>query len=184
MTEHLTIQPNETGLVRVFFLTRPADMPRGQTLTPDQIATWLGADALNVVDVQHIWTDDLTDDLGLPELLTQGYDIDPAQIAAQDATLNAVTEMHPTAIVIARSGAFLNRPLTLPQDGPLYLVATFQEPGSAVTFEPLPNPDPEAILEDPTQKKRASDAAMSGRIATVALLVMALLVWLMIWIAG
>jgi len=83
-----------------------------------------------------------------------------------------------------RSGAFIDNPVHLHQDGSLFLISTLKEQGANVVFEPLPNPDPVAAIESPPQKKRPSDAAMSGRVATVALLVMALLVGLMIWIAG
>ena len=183
MTEFLTVSETEHGLVRLFVLNRPADLPRGEALELAQIADWLGVQALNTADVQQIWTDDLTD-LPLDDLLRQGYDIPAAEIAPHRAAIDGTMDLHPTIFVIIRSSAFLSKPLTLKQDGPLHLIATLREPGADVTFETLPNPDPEAVLEDPPQKKKPSDAAMSGRIATVALLLMALLVWLMIWVAG
>lgn len=178
------IAATETGVVRVFALTRPADMPRGQIVQVSQIAEWLRVASLNDADVQQIWTDDMIDDLDLQGLLAAGYDIDADQIAVQTDILDGAMEAHPTMFVIIRSSAFVDRPVDLHNDGPLYVIASFNEPGANISFQPLPNPDPAPALEDAPQKKKPSDAAMGGRVATIALIVMGLLVWLMIKIAG
>ncbi len=179
----LTITEGETGLVRVFVLVRPADLPRGQSLPLSQIARWMGVASLNEADVQQLWTDDLAD-MPLPDFLAAGYGIDEGQLSAQAEVLEGVMDLHPTLLVVVRSSAFVDRPQILVLDGPLHLLATLHEPGVEVAFERLPNPDPDAVLSDAPQKKQPSDAAMSGRIAMIALLVMALLVVLMVWIAG
>jgi len=178
------IAANETGVVRVFVLSCPADMPRGQIVDVSQIAQWLRVAELNDADVQQIWTDDMVDDLDLQGLLAAGYDIDADQIAAQSDVLDAALEAHPTMFVIIRSSAFVDRPVDLLDDGPLFVIASFNEPGANVSFQPLPNPDPAPAIGDAPQKKKPSDAAMGGRVATIALIVMGLLVWLMIKIAG
>ena len=103
--------------------------------------------------------------------------------SAADFALSATDDMD-AVLLIVRSGAVLNKPVSLTTTAHATLIATFREPGANVSFEPLPNPDPEAAIEDAPQKKRPSDAAMSGRIATLALIVMGILVGLMIWIAG
>lgn len=180
--KHISL--NETGVVRVFALNRPADMARGQEVEVAQIADWLRVSQLNAQDVQQIWTDDMVDDLDLQGLLAAGYDIDADQIAAQADRLDAATEAHPTMFVIIRSSAFVTRPVDLHDEGPLFAIASFNEPSANVSFQPLPNPDPNKVLEDAPQKKQVSDAAMGGRIATIVLVVLAALVWVMIKIAG
>ena len=52
MTRLMTIEPNESGVVRVFLLARPSDMPRGQEIPVDRIAEWLRVGALNAADIQ------------------------------------------------------------------------------------------------------------------------------------
>ncbi len=183
MIDGQNISEHEYGLVRVFVLVRPSDLARGKALAPDQIAEWIGVGALDVDHIQQMWTMDL-EDIGLPEFLAAGYDVRTEDLEANRDALEATGDMHPTVYVIARSPAFLTKPAELSGEGPLHLLATLREPDTSVTFDPLPNPDGTAVLEDPPQKKVPSDAAMSGRVATVALLVMALLVVLMIWVAG
>lgn len=184
MTLKTTVKGTEQGVVRLFVLIRPTDMKRGYSPTIEDIAGWLGVKALDAADIQHIWTDDLTEALGLPEMLMDGYGIDPAQVEAALPVIDAVSDLYPTVFVFIRSGAFMGRAVTLPDDSPLTVVEAFTEPGADINFEPLPNPDPQAVLADPPQKKKPSDAAMGGRVATIALLVMGLLVWAMIKIAG
>jgi hypothetical protein len=183
MIDGSTVTENEHGLVRLFVVLRPADMERGQTFALETLAAMLGVPALGAADVQQIWTDDLVD-MSLQELLMSGYGVMPEDIERHAETIDATMDMHPTLYIIIRSSAFVDRPVTLADTGPAHLLATLREPDANVAFEPLPNPDPAAVLEDPPQKKRPSDAVMSGRVAMIALIVMALLVWVMIRIAG
>ena len=127
-----------------------------------------------------IWTDDLVEPVGLREMLIDGYGIDAIQADAALPTLEGITDLHPRMFVFVRSGAFMDHAATLRADSPLVMIEAFREPGANISFTPFPNPDPQAVLEDKSAKKTPSDAAMGGRVATVALLVMRLLVWLMI----
>lgn len=183
MADPLTISDGEHGLVRVFALVRPADLRRGHELPLAQIADWLGVASLNGEDVQQLWTDDLAD-MSLPEFLSDGYGVSQADLSDNSAALEGVMDMHPTILVFVRSPAFRDRPAAIGQDGPLFLVAALREPDANVVFEALPNPGSGGVLQDPPQKAKPSDAAMSGRIATLALLVLFALVGLMIWIGG
>ena len=183
MNNLATVSETETGVVRVFALVRPSDLARGTALTSDQLEAWIGAGPLDESQVQQLWTDDLSE-MSLQDFLTAGYAVNADDLTQSRNALEGVMDLHPTVLVIVRSPAFLTRPTRIGDEGPLHLVATLREPDASVTFQDLPNPDPEAVLQDPPQRKQPSDAAMSGRVATIALLVMAVLVILMIWIAG
>ncbi|MEL6960158.1 MAG: hypothetical protein AAGL89_14525 [Pseudomonadota bacterium] len=177
----------EHGVVRVFLADSQLAMDIGHTGTYDRLFTALGVDQLDAAQIQQVQTrilkTDMVDAMSLREFLREGYDVRDEDLAKYGPALDAA-EADDNLILILRTGAFLSRPVTLTTDGEAKLIATLREQNATVSFKPLPNPDPDAVVEDPPQKKRPSDAAMSGRIATLALLVMGLLVWLMIWIAG
>lgn len=182
MTQTMAISATEHGVVRVFLAKSPADLARGAVLPLEDIANALGVVQLNTVDVQQIWTDDTPD--GIASFLRDAYGANKDDIAAQTDAWNTIDQTR-CLVVVIRSSAFLDRPVEIVHASDLLdLIATVREPDASVHFEPLPNPDPAPALQDAPTKKVPSDAAMSGRIATLALLVMALLVWLMIWIAG
>lgn len=182
MTDWTHVTKTEHGVVRVFILVRPPELHQNYSVPLSEIGEWLGHSALNAADIQQIWTSDLSD-MSLPDLLRQGYGIDDAQIMAQQDHLEGAMDLHPTIIVIIRSSGFMNRPAKLATGGPLFMLAVFQEPGLSVAFEALPDQKVEAPKVKGTPKA-PSDAAMAGRVASVALLVMAALVGIMIWVAG
>ncbi|WP_375280015.1 hypothetical protein [Pseudooctadecabacter sp.] len=182
MIDGTTVSMHEHGLVRVFKADYQLAMEIGHMGVYDRLCRALGIDVIDASDVQQLQTRSL-DDMTVTDFLRAGYEVNEDDIAANKAALDGLDDFDGLLLLI-RSGAFKNRPVTLNTDGEAILVATLREPEADIAFEPLPNPDPEAVLEDPPQKKKPSDAAMSGRIATVALLLMALLVWLMIWVAG
>lgn len=181
MSDATHIDLTELGVVRLFRLPQRDGLAPGEAFPLDQLAAFLGVAQLNAADVQQVWPDDL-DGMSVAEFLDTGYGIDAAQLTAQAHVFAAHESTD--LLIFVRSSAFTDRPVTLTLSGGLSLLAMFREPGAQVSFDPLPNPDPQAVLQDAPQKKTPSDAAMSGRVATVALLVMALLVVVMIWIAG
>jgi len=176
------VNEHEHGLVRVFLLDAAL---RDDTTTSglyDAFCKAIGVGQLNADDVQSVDVEAL-EDMTLSDLLRAGYDVNEDDLTEYAFQLTALTNTD-AMVLIVRSGAFIDRPVTLKTDGAAQLIATLREPEAKMPTGALPNPDPNAVLESPPQKKRPSDAAMSGRIATVALVLMALLVWLMIWIAG
>lgn len=183
MTDPMTVAEGEHGLVRLFLVHRPSDLHRGDLVPLSTLAEALGVAALRPEDVQQIWTDDMTD-MSLQQLLMSGYGISAEEMAKHHDLIESAMEAHPAIFAIIRSSAFMDRPVTLTSSSLMSLIATLREPDASVDFEPLPNPDPNGVLVDAPQKKPPSDAAMSGRVATIALVVMALLVGVMIWVAG
>ena len=177
-----TVGEYEHGLVRVFLLDVSLRAEVETSGTYDAFCAALGIAQINADDVQTLDTATL-DHMLLVDFLRDGYEANEDDLTEYQFQLDAVSDTD-TMVLIVRSGAFIDRPASLVTDGPARLIATLREPEAQMPMTPLPNPDPEAVLEDATQKKRPSDAAMSGRIATMVLVLMAALVWLMIWIAG
>ncbi len=168
-----TVGEHEIGVVRVFHFTPAKD--DGPIF---QFQSAIGVSGLNAEHVQHVVLADLGD-MPLRSFLSVAYEIDAA-------ALDKVTELDGLTghVFIVRSSAFLDRPVTLKTDGTARLVATLWEPSNVGGFAaPIKTESADGILTPPT-KKKPSDAAMSGRIATIALLVMGLLVWVMIKVGG
>ena len=168
-----TVAEREVGCVRVFHFDPPHDDD-----PIFQFQTAIGVSGLGAENVQHVVLAELGD-MPLRSFLTVAYEIDAA-------ALDKVAELDELTgnVFIVRSSAFLDRPVALKTDGAARLVAALWEPSKVGGFSaPIKTESAEGILTPPT-KKATSDAAMSGRVATVALLVMALLVILMIWVAS
>ncbi|WP_296417047.1 hypothetical protein [Pseudooctadecabacter sp.] len=182
MIDGTTVTPHEHGLVRVFKLDPQLAMDIGHHGVYDRLFKALGVKALDESDIQQLRPSTL-EDMTVTDFLRAGYEVNEDDIAAHEFALNGLDNFE-GLLLLVRSGAFANRPVTLPSDGEATLIATLREPDSDVTFDPLPNPDPQAALSDAPQKKAPSDAAMSGRVATLALLVLAVLVIVMIWVAS
>ena len=167
------VAEHEVGCVRVFHFDPPnEDRP------VFQFQTAIGVIGLKSEDVQHVVLAELGD-MPLRSFLSVAYEIDAN-------ALDKVTELDELTgnVFIVRSSAFLDRPETLTTDGAARLVATLWEPSKVGGFAPaIKTESAEGILTPPA-KKIPSDAAMSGRIATIALMVMGLLVVLMIWVAS
>lgn len=182
MTDTVLVQPHEAGVVRVFLADYQLRMEIGHLGTYDRFCRALGIERIVDHDVQQVMLRAL-EGMPLVAFFRSAYEVDEKELSAVAEALSALDGTD-EMILICRSGAFPDRPVTLQTGGEAKLIATLTEPGADVHFDPLPNPDPVAALGDAPQKKPPSDAAMSGRVAMVALLVMALLVVLMVWIAG
>lgn len=186
MTDTLTVRKNEVGVVRIFAVDLPADRIEAfeEKTTTDGKTVWPVAQALGA---EHLDRDgyDLfdvaaLDELGLAGLLIHGHGIAEADVAPMRPQLEA---LHGHVLVLT-SRAVNAGNQTLHPKSPLRWIATFSEDRTPVSFEPLPNPDPQAIVEDPPTKPVPSNAAISGRIAALVLILMGLLVLLIIRMAG
>ncbi|MCF2871191.1 hypothetical protein L0664_08940 [Octadecabacter sp. G9-8] len=181
-----TVTAQEHGLIRVYSLDVPSTdieifTVDGRIGADDP---WPLLDALGAthLDGDHIEAFDIADlaGIGLAEYLSTGHGVSEADLAPYLELLGAVSG--PVVLVFSR--AFGGIAQTLTPERPLGNVATFRQDNAPVTFEPLPDESARGPVDDTPPKKQPSDAAMGGRVATIALLVMAALVWVMIKIAG
>ena len=181
----LVVKANERGMVRVFALSMTdaeaqilkANGEDGDdNPTPQERA--LGAAALDAGYVEVFPIKDLAD-LGLAGYLETGNGIDPAQFAPDRQKLEALDGW----VLCVYSAAFGGQAQTLNPAKALTLIGTYSEPGVDWTDTQTLTSDA-AMGETTPVKKRPSDAAMSGRIAMAALLVIFALTGLMVWIAG
>jgi len=175
------VSEHEHGIVRVFAADAQLAMDIGDSGDYDLLCRALGIERIDPEQVQQVQTAALAD-MTVSDFLREGYEVDVAEPQVREA-LDA-TAKDDVLLLVIRSAAFLDRPVKLIVDGDVKLIATLREPGVDVVFKTLPEPNPSEILQDQTAKKTPSDAAMGGRVATIALLVMALLVWVMIKVAS
>lgn len=171
----------EHGLVRVFHYVPNPDLP-----DTGDVMNFISDLDVGMVAANHIQRVEIKElgDMTLSAFLGAGYSIEQDKLDPYVAQLDGLGGV----VFLMRSRAFAERPATLNRGGDAKLIATFAEPGVDVNFEPLPDESAKRpsipAPEDAPVKKKPSDAAMSGRVATIALLVMAFLVWLMIKVAG
>ena len=182
-----TVTANERGLIRIYGIDLPADeiqlfagSPQSGGDDPWPLCAALGAaadlneESIEIIDVEALG------EIGLVGYLTLGNGATAADFAPYSDLLAGI-QGH---VAIVFSSAFKGVAQTLSPGPPLRFIAAFREGGAPVTFAALPDDSAKGTLSDAPRKKPVSDAAMSGRVATIALLVMAFLVWLMIKIAG
>jgi hypothetical protein len=183
-----TVTSHERGVIRIYAIDLPDDQIRlfaerqqtgGDDPWPLQDALGATADldeeSIEIINVETLGEIELTG------YLTLGNGVTEADVALHRDLLTNV-QGH---VAIVFSSAFSGVAQTLAPQNPLRFIAAFREEGAPVTFEALPDESATEILTDDAPKRKpTSDAAMSGRVATIAMLVMALLVWLMIKIAG
>lgn len=177
------VSETENGIVRLFFADGPHDERTDDLLSMGEICDALGVSQLNTADVFQLWTK-AWQSPSIVDVLRQGYDVNEEDVATFQEELDAMDEVK-GLLVFIRSSAFLERPAVIKLEGALNHVASLREPDASVTFKPLPDGGAKGPVQDePVKKKTTSDAAMGGRVATIALLIMGLLVWLMIKVGG
>ncbi|NSX56492.1 hypothetical protein [Parasulfitobacter algicola] len=174
----INVSTNETGIIRLYDITLPDTQAKALTATDVQQA--LGVDRLNgdYIDIFPIST--------LQGVGLLGYMIDGLGIAADDlvADKDRIDQITGYVVVIL-SRAFGGQTVTLRPDASLQLIGTYSEAQSKTAPVDLQAETAQPKQADtPPSKKPKSNAAISGMVATVALLVMFALVGLMIWIGG
>lgn len=171
----LTIPANDHGQIRVFSVSGPiamalkADLERG-------IAEAFGTPGLNLdfVDLVDIAA---LDQMTLVDLLQQGYDIQPD--AADKPALDRITD-HALLIM---SRATSGQEVTLTFAPGVEHVTTCGQAAQLTVPSPIPTEAATGLIPDPPARQK-SDAAIGGRVATIALIVLFALVALMVWIGG
>ena len=182
-----TVAQNEYGVIRLYTIDLPHERIeeyREPQFGADDEKVWPLKDALGArfLDSDFIEVFDVADlaDLGLVGYLTVGNGVAERDVEPYKDLLDGV-QGHLVMIVSLAFGGFDQ---TLSPQSPLRFLAAFREDKPDIKFETLPDGGSQGPVEDASPKKRPSDAAMGGRVATIALLVMAALVWVMIKIAG
>jgi hypothetical protein len=177
---HVTAR--EHGVLRVFHLSYPLSMEAEHMDTSGGLADALGVPALDARDVQIVTLSEIGD-MGLAELIRQGYGVSDEDLAPLRARLDALTGK----VAILRSGAFGGQPAHLNTEGGARLVATMHEgaaPPPRITAGSGAHESARGTLGTAGGRRAPSNAAMSGRVAMVALVVLFALVALMVWIGG
>lgn len=179
MSGTLHIPAHEIGVVRIFKIDLPDQDARdfGQHEINDRLWEALGTVSLNAAGIEIFPVGDL-DDIGLTGYILDGLGVSADQVEPMRGQLEAITGH----VLVLLSSAFSGQPSTLTPQVPLRHIATFHEEKPPVRFEPLP--DESAAKQPVTARKPPSDAAMSGRVATVALLFLGLFVTLLVWMSG
>lgn len=173
MSERFEVRGDEHGLVRLFLV----DIPPGEVDGFDPAAA-LGIEKLDPGQIEVFPLTDLKG-LGLSGYMREGLGIAEEEIDA--ARLDALEGV----VFVLRSAAFEGATLTLAPRAPLRWIGTYREETAPVSFERLPDASARgAVAPEEPAEKRPSDAAMSGRVAMVALLIIFALTALVLWIAG
>ena len=118
-------------------------------------------------------------DYGLADYLIEANGMDPASVDPDRARLDALTG----PVLLVLSGALADGIDRLAPRAPLTLVGRYTETPDFTLRPPLRSDAASGAIGD-APAKRPSDAAMSGRIATLALLVLFALVGVMIWVGA
>ncbi|MDP5334320.1 MAG: hypothetical protein NWT12_05680 [Paracoccaceae bacterium] len=186
MTDPLHVRADEFGTVRVFGLrgteAEIARMTERHQHADGQVH-WplMGELGIDHLDETHVEVFDVAQlgDIGLTGYMEEGLGIPAAQIAEHRALL----ENEGGKVLILLAGAFGGQAAHLAPSDKLSFLGLFTEDRPQVTFDPLPAGGAKgAPLAG--ARKPVSDAAMSGRIAMVALLVLFVLTGLVVWMAG
>ncbi len=178
MSDTVQIPAGEHGVVRVFTLGYRVSMELAHFEAVDRLKEALGLEELNADDVQIV---DLSAvrEMGFSAFLMQAYDVTEDEITPLAATLDAL-KGH---VAVLRSGAFKGVGATVNATGETRLVATLHEPRMSAP-EPMPHYDSATGEVTGKTRKPVSDAAMSGRIAMYALLVVFAFTIMFVWIAS
>ena len=180
MSELIEISASEHGRVRVFALDYALAMEIAHTGGLDRLCRALGVAQLQDADVQIIELGAIVD-MGLVAFLREAYGVEVNEIASFADKLRALKG----TVAVLRSGAFGANPVTLKTGDEARLIATLTEPNPAIPpMQPLTSQAAEGTLAPSGGRPRPSDAAISGRIATIVLGLLGLFVWFLIWIAG
>lgn len=171
MSERFEVKAEERGLVRLFAV----DVPPAE-LDAFDAASALGVEMLDPEQVEVFALADLKG-VGLSGYMREGLGIAADEIDA--ARLDAFEGV----VMVLRSAALGGTEVTLTPQATLRWIGTYREETAPVTFEPLPGASARGAATTEAPAKRPSDAAMSGRVASIALLVIFALTAIVVWIA-
>lgn len=156
------------------------DLPEPEAAAFAEDSARVGEALGTVIDATFLITFPLSDlaGVGLTEYLVEGMGLDEAAVDADILTLDAARGR----VVILQGQAFMGETLDVTAHPPLTHLGTYPEAGAPILMEPLRS---EAAKGQLAQGKPAkSQARISGMVATLVLIFLALFVALFIWLAG
>jgi len=167
------VPAHDHGAIYVLELQRPP--PEGlEEKTDAAMMAVFGPLVVNTDYVDAITPGMLTD-MALPDLIRNGYDM-----PISEATAEQLRGIFGT-VVLVMSSAFGGAEVDINLPGDVRLVTVLRETPKMAAPRPISADTTGRVA---STRKAPSDAAMSGRIATYALLVLFALVGLMIWVAS
>lgn len=174
----MRISGTERDVLRLFALDLPED--EAQHFVTQKGYVWplrdaLGADRLRTDFVDLVHVADLGD-MPLSRYLREAHGVTEDSLAGMRDRVDALEG----AVIALPAQAFDGTTQTLEVRAPLRWIGTFGEERADPARASLRS---DAALGT-TQRGKPSDAAMSGRIAAIALLVLFVLVGVMVWIAA
>ncbi|MEP1353525.1 MAG: hypothetical protein ABJX32_10010 [Tateyamaria sp.] len=182
MSAQIHVPASEQGLVRVFALSMPSEEVSERVKTVEETFALLGPDG--PLDNAHIALFEVADiqEIGLTEYLVEGGDVTEETIGTDQAKLNSLDGW----VMVVYSRAFGQKAMTLTPIPEMTLIGTYGQ--HRTDWQAKENIDSDSAkpysAPPETVKKKPSDAAMSGRVATLVLLVLAVFTAVFIWIAG
>jgi len=182
MSPPIRIPANEQCLVRMFALSMPSDEVRARAKTLEEVLALLGPDG--PLDDVHITLFQVADiqEIGLTEYLIEGSDVSEENIGTDQVKLNSLDGW----VMIVFSPAFGQKAVTLTPIPEMTLIGTYEQNRTDWKAKESIESDSAKPYSAPpeTVKKKPSDAAMSGRVATLVLLLLAVFTAVFIWLAG
>jgi hypothetical protein len=173
MTDLLDIPSGPARCVWVFAIDLPADQAEAFAAGP--LATALGV-TVDAGQTEYVDADTFTE-YGFSRYLIEGQGVDEASLTADAASLDA---LRGPVLLVFRPGLGQGR---LAPHPPLRVIGRYDEVPSPLRTGLAPYDAEHDTLQVP-QKKRPSEAAMSGRVATVVLIFLTLFVIFFVWSAG
>lgn len=177
LTSARSIPPSATRSVWVFRLDMGTEL--AEALVDDgPLAQMLGVDHLDRTQLELISAEDFAE-YGILHYLHDGHGF-PLAALQPDATALAALQGPVLLMFRAALPAGLGR---IDPKAPLHLVGRYDEDPlpAPIAMEPAPAADAEVIA---VSRKKPSDAAMSGRVATVVLLFLVLFCVAFVWMAS
>lgn len=170
----LTIPANDHGALYILAYSGPPQ----EAVTDQAVLQIIGPAVLNL-DYVDLITPEQRQQVTLPDLIRQGYDLPLSDEQAR--ILRALDGQ--VLLLMSRAFGGQAQQITLPAT--TRLVMELRDPTTVSAPDKLTSDAATGEMNGPqTAKPRKSDARMSGMIATAALLVMFALVGLMVWVGG
>ncbi len=177
MTSARSIPPSAIRSVWVLRLDMGVEL--AEALVDDgPLAQMLGVDLLDRNQIELIQAEDFAE-YGILHYLHDGHGFPMETLLPDEAELAA---LHGPVLLVFRAALPAGLGQIAPK-APLHLLGRYdEEPVPApIAMEPSPAPDAEII---PVSRKKPSDAAMSGRVATAVLVFLVLFCVAFVWMAS